>query len=84
MLKARCRLCSQGPLSLGPGAAYPVSHRVRPPSRSIVDNVTQITTLIFAAMAGIGSLIRCWQNRRMYRFQRKVHAKKLAKKNKDA
>ena len=30
-------------------------------------------TLIFVAMAGIGSLIRVFQNRRLYKFHKRVH-----------
>jgi hypothetical protein len=30
----------------------------------MVDNAMALATLIFAAMAGIGSVVRCYQNQR--------------------
>jgi hypothetical protein len=49
------------------------------PWRYVVSQAIDVATLIFAAMAGLGSLIRVYQNRRMYLFQCKVHKKKLEK-----
>ena len=37
--------------------------------------------LIFAAMAGVGSLIRCYQNQRYWRFVNRRHREELEKKN---
>jgi hypothetical protein len=35
-----------------------------------------LATLIFAAMAGIGSVVRCYQNRRYRRWIQRTHRKK--------
>ena len=36
-------------------------------------------TLIFAALAAGGALVRIYQNERLYRWQRKVHKKRKKK-----
>jgi hypothetical protein len=36
-------------------------------------------TLIFAAIAAVGSLVRVAQNERLYKFHRKVHKKSKKK-----
>jgi hypothetical protein len=36
-------------------------------------------TLIFAAIAAVGSLVRVAQNERLYKFHRKVHKKRKKK-----
>ena len=38
-------------------------------------------TLIFAAVAAGGSLYRCYQNERLYRWHKRTHKKRKAKKH---
>jgi hypothetical protein len=45
----------------------------------VTNTAIALATLIFAALAGIGSLIRVYQNRRPYRFHKRVHEAKLAR-----
>jgi hypothetical protein len=53
------------------------SVRLCPPYRkTMAENAVAVTTLIFAAMAGIGSVIRCYQNERFWRWSRNGHRKK--------
>jgi hypothetical protein len=42
----------------------------------MMDNPTAWATLIFAAMAGIGSVVRVYQNERFWRSHRKHSRKK--------
>ncbi len=35
------------------------------------DTTLALATLIFAAMAGIGSVVRCYQNQRLWKFYKK-------------
>jgi hypothetical protein len=37
----------------------------------MLEHATPLATLIFAAMAGIGSVVRVYQNERLYRFHKK-------------
>jgi hypothetical protein len=46
----------------------------------VADNATALATLIFAALAAIGSLIRCYQNQRYWNFVNKRHSEKKKKK----
>jgi hypothetical protein len=38
------------------------------------DHAISIATLVFACMAGVGSLVRCYQNLLMYRLHKRIHA----------
>jgi hypothetical protein len=42
----------------------------------MADNATSLATFIFAAMAGIGSLIRVYQNERFYPWNKRIHKKR--------
>ena len=42
----------------------------------MAENYTALATLVFAALAGIGSLVRVAQNERYYRWSRRVHKTK--------
>jgi hypothetical protein len=46
----------------------------------MTSHVLGFATLLFAAMAGLGSVIRILQNRRLYKWHRKVHEEKKRKK----
>jgi hypothetical protein len=46
----------------------------------IQDNALSVATLIFAGLAGIGSLVRIYQNLLMYRLHKKAHEEKRRKK----
>jgi len=41
-------------------------------------------TLIFAGMAGVGSVVRVYQNRRLYRFHKKAYEEKRRRREDDA
>jgi hypothetical protein len=43
------------------------------------DHAISIAALLFAAMAGVGSVVRTIQNFHHHRFMKKVHAKKRKK-----
>jgi hypothetical protein len=42
-------------------------------------HILQISTLIFASTAAVGSIIRVAQNRRLYRFHKRVYEEKQRK-----